>query len=177
MRLMGSIGRLFQPGERPLGPAGFADEAAGAFRLDVPYVEQARVHLSTEAAVRMVVAWHLHAAPRPRRLSRDVESPAPSTAELMGLLRACGLAPVSLAGALPRDRRWSPGPLAALLREHGPVICAGTMHAVVLCGVDADGVVVHDPWRGRDRAKSFEAFDRFLWWADRDCMVAARRCS
>jgi hypothetical protein len=172
---MGPIARLFQPGERPLGAVGLADEPDAVCRLDVPYVEQPRIHLSTEAAVRMVVAWHLHAAPRPNRLPRDAESHAPSTAEVMAMLRVSGLEPVSLADALPRERRWTAPALAALLREHGPVVCAGTMHAVVLCGVDPDGVVVHDPWRGRDRVKTFDAFDRFLWWSDADCMVAAKR--
>jgi hypothetical protein len=44
----------------------------------------------------------------------------------------------------------------------------------VLCAVESDGVVVHDPWRGRDRDMTMQAFDRFLWWSDPDCMVAAR---
>jgi hypothetical protein len=145
-------------------------DTEGGCRHDVPFVSQDHVARCGDAAVRMLVGWHKGVVPAAAPPSER----RTSAAALMEALRAEGLRPLSLADRLPRDRRWTAAQLARHLRDLGPIICAGTMHHVVLVGVDEERVLLHDPWRGRALTRTLAELDRFLWWGDRDCMIAAR---
>ena len=145
------------------------------FRMDVPLVPQARNNSCWYAAACMV-AYYREAGPRLGLPQVWQDDTGVTTAQKSALARAEGLSLFPL----PRTKRFTNGNLYAGLKQAGPLWCdgdwdGGSAHAIVMTGIDGDTLYFNDPWpvnRGvRDRRMSLGDFNRYLYWADDNCIL------
>src|SRR3954471_14255326 len=131
---------------------------AASMAIDVPYLPQTDALCGGAAAAMVFRYWG------------DAHADAQAFAPLVDR-RAGGIAGGALAAAV-RERGWrtdrvegSIGALASRVRDRQPVIVllpdrGGLYHYVVVTGVDADAVVVHDPAWGPSRSIRAPDFER-----------------
>jgi hypothetical protein len=72
--------------------------------------------------------------PRQANLRRDTD-------DISAQMTSAGLPHFSL--ALPQDRQWTAEDLGEYLQKFGPIICAGTMHTVLLVDIHENHQIVH----------------------------------
>jgi hypothetical protein len=179
MKLKGPMAKIFgftskdhdKPGQFISSPIQPGQKPTVYSRHNVPFIHQTHVNLCGDACINMLLAFK--GRPYQSKLSQNPRGAfeGQSTYDISGRLNAAGVLHFSL--ARPKNRQWTPEDLGDYLQKCGPIICAGTMHFVLLVGIHEDHVFIHDPWRGANMTKTLEDFNRFLNWEDPDCMIAA----
>jgi ABC-type bacteriocin/lantibiotic exporter with double-glycine peptidase domain len=179
MKLKGPMAKIFgfsskdhdKPGQFISSPLQPGKKATVYARHNVPFIHQTHVNLCGDACVNMLLAFK--GRPYEAKLRNNPRGvlEGQSSNDLSARLKAAGLPHFALAH--PESKQWAPTELAEYLQKFGPIICQGSMHFVLLVGIHENHVFIHDPWRGANMTKTLDEFNRFLYWQNTDCMIAA----
>jgi ABC-type bacteriocin/lantibiotic exporter with double-glycine peptidase domain len=179
VKLKGPMAKVFgfsdkdhdKPGQLVSSPVQPGKKAKAYARHNVPFIHQTHVNLCGDSCVNMLLAFKGRA--HQAKLSKNPRGvlEGQSSKDISAALKLAGLPHFRL--ALPKSRQWSADDLGEYLQKFGPIICQGTWHFVLLVGIHEDHVFIHDPWRGANMTKTLDDFNRFLYWDNPGCMIAA----
>jgi hypothetical protein len=130
-----------------------------SIKLNVPKVAQAR-EMDCWYAGACMVNYYFEAGPRLGLPKVWAENKG--LTDWAALARAEGLAEVG-----SQDRLWNETNLGQILRDFGPIWCAGDWygfgHVVVLTGVTGDLVYINDPDGGVEKSQTHAWFNTHLY--------------
>jgi hypothetical protein len=164
MRLKGPFRKIFQMSKGDHGQHAADD----GLEYDVPFVHQNHVNLCGDASAQMLLMFNGRPASvamkpnaghqqsfRLRTNPRGIVEGG-NDGDLVAIVRAAGLRPWNLC---PRVGLWNAQLIRSALETYGPyaqsVRFGVAYHWIVVTGTDGQGVIFHDPWRGRNMRKTF----------------------
>lgn len=146
---------------------------APAYGIDVPFEQQTHVNLCGDASLNMLFTFKKKPTARvdlkknPRGALEGINTDdVKARIDAVDGLVAKQLKPKAA-------KAWTALELAQQLYAHGPLICKGSQHFILLIAVNGDNCYFHDPWRGQYVAKSIKDFNKFLDWTDVDNVIGA----